>query len=152
MYAPATLFLSSALKEAERLFSRPSVLIVDHSEENREVLQTALQRRGMSTLSAHQATLGLELAHLHRPDLIVLDLEVEDPGPEDIRTKFSQDPQITGTPIVMLGSIRLTSGDTPDGEALPRERFVDKPYHYGPLIRRIEQLLATGGQTLARSA
>ena len=134
------------------MFSKPSVLIVDHSEENREVLQTALQRRGMRTLSAGQTALGLELAHLHRPDLIVLDLEVEDSRPEEIRTKFTQDPQITGTPIVMLGSIRLTSDDTPHGETSPREGFVEKPYHYGPLIRRIEQLLATGGQALSRTA
>ena len=134
------------------MVSKPSVLIVDGSEENREVLETALERRGMRTLSSGQTTLGLELAHLHRPDLIVLDLEVENSRPEDVHAQFSQDLQITGTPLVMLGSMRLTAEDPPDRKNPARERFVSKPYHYGPLIRRIEQLLATAGQPLARSA
>ena len=134
------------------MVSKPSVLIVDRSEENREVLETALERRGMRTLSAGQTSLALELAHLHRPDLIVLDLEVENTGPEDVRAQFSQDPQIAGTPLVMLGSMRLGSEDSPDRKDLAREGFVSKPYHYGPLIRRIEQLLASDGQPLARSA
>lgn len=134
------------------MVSKPSVLIVDRSEENREVLETALARRGIGTLSAGQTTLGLELAHLHRPDLIVLDLEVENSRPEDVHTQFSQDPQITGTPMVMLGSVRLTSEDFPDRKNPSQEGFVSKPYHYGPLIRRIEQLLAAAGQPLARSA
>ena len=134
------------------MVSKPSVLIVDRSEENREVLKTALERRGMRTLSAGQTTLGLELAHLHRPDLIVLDLEVENSRPEDVHAQFFQDPQIAGIPMVMLGSMRLTSEDSPDRQNPAQEGFVSKPYHYGPLIRRIEQLLATAGQPLARSA
>ena len=132
------------------MVSKPSVLIVDRSEENREVLETALKRRGMRTLSAGQTTLGLELAHLHRPDLIVLDLEVEDSRPEDVHAQFCQDSQITGTPMILLGSMRLTSEDSPDRKDPDREGFVSKPYHYGPLIRRIEQLLATAGEPLAR--
>jgi len=134
------------------LVSKPSVLIVDRSEENREVLQTALQRRGVRTLSAGQTTLGLELAHLHRPDLIVLDLEVENTQPEEVHAQFAHDPQVSETPMVMLGSVRLKAEGSRDQTNLDEEGFVSKPYHYGPLIRRIEQLLATVGQPLARSA
>ena len=134
------------------MVSKPSVLIVDRSEENREVLQTALQRRGMKTLSAGQTTLGLELAHLHRPDLIVLDLEVENIRPEEVHAQFAHDPQISETPMVMLGSARLKSNHSRDQANPDEEGFVSKPYHYGPLIRKIEQLLATAGQPLARSA
>ena len=152
MYPPPTSYCPTASQEALTLVSKPSVLIVDRSEENREVLETALERRGMRTFSAGQATLGLELAHLHRPDLIVLDLEIENSKSEDVHAQFSQDSQIAGTPMVMLGSMRLRSEDSPDRKNLAREGFVSKPYHYGPLIRRIEQLLATAGQPLARSA
>ena len=134
------------------MVSKPRVLIVDRSEENRDVLETALERRGMRTVLAGQATLGLELAHLYRPDLIVLDLEDEDSRPEDVHAQFSHDPQVAGTPMVMLGSMRLTSEDSSDRKNLVQEGFVSKPYHYGPLIRKIEQLLATAGHGLARSA
>ena len=57
---------------------QPSVLIVDRSEETREVLQTVLERRGVRTLAAGRTAAGLDLARRHQPDLIVLDLELDD--------------------------------------------------------------------------
>ena len=133
-----------------------SVLIVDHSDDTREVLQTALARRGLRTLAASEAGAGLELARRHRPDLIVLDLELDDTGPDRLAARFARpfggDPPSPAegtargdqTRLVMLGSLRRVPAALPEGE------FVPKPYHYGPLIRRIEMLLGTVGH--ARSA
>ncbi len=121
--------------EGVTLESQRSVLIVDPSEESREVLETALQRRGLRTYSVGRAGPGLELARRHHPDLIVLDLELDDSDADDLTTPFAEQSQADHSPLVMLGSVRRTSRELPDGE------FVAKPYHYGPLIRKIEQLL-----------
>ena len=123
-----------------------SVLIVDHSQETREVLQTALERRGLRTFAASRATSGLELARRHHPDLIVLDLEMDDSGPGHLSAPFAEQSRANHTPLVMLGSVRRDLNGLPDGE------FVAKPYHYGPLIRKIEKILDTAPQTRARSA
>ncbi len=119
-----------------------SVLIVDDSEETREVLQTALERRGMRTFSASRAGRGLELARRHHPDLIVLDLELAPSGPDDLSIPFAEQSRADHTRLVMLGSVRR------DREGLPEGEFVAKPYHYGPLIRKIEQLLNSTPRTL----
>ena len=37
-------------------------------------------------------------------------------------------------------------------DLLPPGEFVRKPYHYGPLIRKIEELLASYQQSVARAA
>lgn len=123
-----------------------SVLIVDHSEDTREVLQTALRRRGLRILAASRAGTGLELARRHRPDLIVLDLELDDSGPDHLSARFAEQSRTDHTRLVMLGSLRRGRTGLPDGE------FVPKPYHYGPLIRRIEELLGTTPEAPARSA
>ena len=123
-----------------------SVLIVDRSEETREVLKTALERRGVRTFSASRAGRGLELAREHRPDLIVLDLETEGPSLREECIPFAAQSQANRTPLVLLGSIRRDLSSLPAGE------FVPKPYHYGPLIRRIEELLNAAGPAVARSA
>ncbi|HUT12204.1 MAG TPA: response regulator [Thermoguttaceae bacterium] len=123
-----------------------SVLIVDHSEETREVLQTALERRGLRTFSASRAGAGLELARRHRPDLIVLDLELDDAGSEDLPGGFAEQSCRDHIPLVMLGTVRRDAKSPPEGE------FVAKPYHYGPLIRKIEELLHTPPVALRRSA
>ncbi len=122
-----------------------SVLIVDRSEATREVLQTALERRGVRTLAAGQTQLGFELARRHHPDLIVLDLD-DTPGSLPVGQAFSLPQESTETTapepqyrphLVLLGNLRGWRELMPDGE------FVSKPYHYGPLIRKIEELLAS---------
>jgi ActR/RegA family two-component response regulator len=112
------------------------VLIVDASEETREVLQTALERRGLRILSADRARRGLELARRHHPDLIVLDLEIEDAGGggENPSAPFIAHSRSDRAGLVLLGSLRRGS---PPVEG----QFVAKPYHYGSLIRKIEELL-----------
>ena len=112
-----------------------SVLIVDPSEETREVLRTVLEGRGLRILSASAAEAGLALARQHCPDLIVLDLECEAAAPQRVAGGFAQQSRQHATPLVLLGSARRVSDAQPQGE------FVAKPYHYAPLIRKIESLL-----------
>ncbi len=122
-----------------------SVLIVDRSEETREVLKTVLERRGLRTLAAGEARRGLELAREHHPDLIVLDLEVDQSPPAEVCGPFSEQAEVDQTPLVLLGSCRRSLFGERCGE------FVSKPYHFGPLVRKIEQLLEATGRPPARS-
>ena len=132
--------------EGNNLVHNRSVLVVDRSEETREVLTTALQRRGWRTLAASRAQRGLELAREHQPDLIVLDLEIEESSPESLCEPFAQETARRQTPLLVLG------GGGRGKPALKGAEIVAKPYHYGPLIRRIEELLAASERALARSA
>jgi CheY-like chemotaxis protein len=125
------------------LDGQPSVLIVDCSEENREVLQTALERRGLRIFSASQAHEGIELAREHHPDVIVLDLELDSSGPQAVAAPFAEQSRADGAPLVLLGSVRRRQSPPP-GE------FFAKPYHYGPLIRKIEELLEAGRAVAVR--
>jgi CheY-like chemotaxis protein len=114
---------------------RRSVLIVDQSDESREVLRTVLEHRGLRILEASAADQGLEMARRHQPDLIVLDLEVDAANARAVTGEFASYSGPGSTPLVLLGSARRS------GDALPGT-FVAKPYHYAPLIRKIEQLLS----------
>ena len=136
----------NAATEGAILVSEPSVLIVDRSEENREVLRAALERRGCKIFSANRARQGLELARRHRPDVIVLDLELEDASPEELCAPFARESEVNRANLLVLGSLRRSQKPVLRGE------FVAKPYHYAPLVRRIEQLLASAGHEYARCA
>lgn len=113
------------------------VLIVDQSDDAREVLRTILQRRGFQTYEAPESEEGLELARLHQPDVIVLDVESETDEEDSLCTRYDQSNDKPAT-LVVLGTSRRRDAE------LPGRRLVAKPYHYASLIRTIEQLL---GQT-----
>ncbi len=122
-----------------------SVLVIDPSEETREVLRTAFARRGTQFLEASQAEQGLDLARRHQPTVIVLDADLKASWPASLADGYDEQSQRHHTPLVLLGTARRQRG-RPAGE------FVAKPYHYAPLIRKIEQLLEQAQQPLVRSA
>ena len=117
--------------------SHRSVLIVDASDETRVVLQTVLERRGVRTMAASQARQGLALAQEHHPDLIVLDLEIDPGGLEEVAAPFAEQSRTDHGSLVLLGSVRRQY-------PLHQGEYVAKPYHYAPLIRRIEEILSAG--------
>ena len=115
----------------------PCVLVVDGSDETHEVLETALARRGVRTYYARRFRDGVELAGQLHPDLIVLDLEMDQADPEAIHAPRGPN---TEMPLVLLGTVRQAGGP-----AFRRE-FVRKPYDYGPLVRKIEELLVDAAE------
>ena len=116
------------------MFSKPSVLIVDQSAETREVLRTALEKEGIKIWEATRADRGLELVRQHHPQVIVLDVEIADRASAEVRAGFSST-EAQPIPIVLLGAAGPVTQNFPNGQ------YVAKPYHYGPLIRKIEGLL-----------
>jgi DNA-binding response OmpR family regulator len=114
----------------------PRVLIVDESADSREVLCTLLARHGATIIEARRPRQAVELADLHQVDLIVFDAD-SDPnaagmGVDDVKAAANRN----NTPIVILGTVRGPKN-------LPgSSQFVAKPYHYGQLINKIENLLA----------
>jgi len=119
---------------------RDRVLIVDQSEDSREVLCTALERRGVQTLEASCARRGIELARQHHPRVIVLDLEADAAGDERVQAQYDAESKDHDARLVVLGRTARYE------RTLPKDRIVPKPYHYAPLIRTIERLLGTSAR------
>jgi CheY-like chemotaxis protein len=134
----------------------PRVLIVDASREQREVLRTLLEHRGATTIEAERPEHAVEMAREFRPDLIVLDAESDQSDTGNPTEKLREAAGRTDTPIVILGKLRHSTGarrptcesektDKPHISSAVLKRpgqFLAKPYHYGALIRKIDDLLA----------
>ena len=112
-----------------------SVLIVDASPDNREVLRTVLARRGLMILEAEAAPEGLELARAHHPHVIVLDWESEPSDAQVVREQFAAEADHDQSHLIILGKFRR-------GPAFEGGHVVAKPYHFAPLVHTIEKLAA----------
>ena len=114
----------------------PSVLIVDASHESREVLRLLLEHRGAKTIEVDRPEEAIRLASRCCPDLIILDAESDQSPTGEPTNDLRQVASRNDTPIVILGKVRHLRGP------VPLDQIVAKPYHYGPLIRKINGLLA----------
>ena len=111
------------------------VLLVDQSEDARAVLRTILERRGVQICEASSVSMGLELLRQYRPDVVVLDADAEAADTHRLRTAYGSELASQRGEMVILGNM-----DRDD--ISPGEHVVRKPYHYGPLIQQIEELVS----------
>jgi DNA-binding NtrC family response regulator len=115
--------------------AHPSVLIVDPSADNREVLRTVLARRGMTIFEAGGASDGLALARQHHPDVIVLDVESEPSERDAVREQFAAEAHSHHGQLIVVGKLRR-------GPVFAGGHAISKPYHFAPLIHTIERMAA----------
>jgi DNA-binding response OmpR family regulator len=101
----------------------------------RAVLRLLLERRGVRAIEAGNPQEAIRLAGDFRPDLIVLDAEIDPSTAGDAAEHLRQASGRSDTPIVILGKFPQLRGPATG------DQFVAKPYHYGPLIRKIDGLL-----------
>jgi len=110
-------------------------LIIDASDEARDVLRMLLERQGAETLEAGEARQASEIARREQPDVIVFDAESDRSPSNQATVDLGRTASRSAIPIVVLGTAKRPLSPLPTGQ------FVSKPYHYAPLIRRIEELL-----------
>jgi CheY-like chemotaxis protein len=110
-------------------------LIVDESAESREILRALLERHGATTIETRRPEQAIQLADLHRPHLILMDAESDRSNCGAATEALRAVARRIDTSVVILGTLSRYGG------RYPADQFVAKPYHYGPLIRKIESLL-----------
>ncbi|MGI9457025.1 MAG: response regulator [Aeoliella sp.] len=113
----------------------PCVLIVDQSAESREVLRALLERSGRMAIEASRPDEAAEVTERERPQLIVVDADSDRSAGGEATLRLHRAARRTDTPIVVLGQVGRVKTPLAPGE------WVAKPYHYGDLLRRIEDVL-----------
>jgi PAS domain S-box-containing protein len=115
------------------------VLYIEDNLANVRLVQRILARRpGIETLTAMQASLGIELARIHHPDLILLDLNLPDmPGVEALR-RLRADAVTANIPVVVISAdatasqiARLTEEGAAD--------YLPKPFDIQEFLAVIDQ-------------
>jgi DNA-binding response OmpR family regulator len=110
------------------------VLVVDPLDETHEVLRAALVEQRVDVVVASNLAHGLALARRCLPSLIVLDIE-SDGSSSIMAGRLVAESAARCTPLLVLGAPKR------DRAGLAGCEFFAKPYHYAPLIRKIEELL-----------
>ena len=120
----------------------PKILVVDDDPDMVESLTLVLQAEGYEVATATTREDAMRGVEAERPDLIILDVMMEQP---DDGFVVAQDLRRGGstTPIIILSSIGHVTGYKygRDSEMAPVDEFVSKPVAPGELIRKVKALL-----------
>jgi CheY-like chemotaxis protein len=82
-----------------------TILYIEDNLANFKLVEETLsQRREIQVMLAIQGGLGLDVARLHHPDLILLDLELPDMGGEQVLERLVADPETRAIPVIVLSA------------------------------------------------
>jgi CheY-like chemotaxis protein len=104
------------------------------------VEQIIKERPDFTMLSAHDAKLGLELAHTHQPDIILMDINL--PGISGIQALkiLHEDPATAHIPVIAISANAMPS-DIEKGLEAGFFRYLTKPIKVGELMNALDDAL-----------
>lgn len=122
------------------------ILIVDDDYDFAEAVACFLEANGLTVFRAHAGAEGIRLAKLERPDLILMDIMMNERTEgffaiQEIR----RDPALKNVPIFVLSSFcsRLPDFEIPSsGGWLAHDMFFAKPVDTVQLLEKINQRLS----------
>ena len=125
------------------------ILIIDDDEDYRTSTRALLEGEGYEVLEACNGRDGLTVAAEHRPDLIVLDVMMENLNEGySVVQAFKQLPQFRDQepiPILMASSVEVDPanlfGWIGDTSAITPDAYMTKPLKIPEFLARVRQLL-----------
>ncbi len=123
-------------------FREYTVLYVEDQDLNLRLVERILQHRpGFKLLTAMQGRLGLDLAREHRPDLVLLDLNLPDMTGDEILRQLKLDPALQQIPVIMISADAM--GERVESLlSMGAADYLTKPYRVADFFRVIEKALA----------
>jgi two-component system cell cycle response regulator DivK len=117
------------------------ILVVEDHEDNRQILRDLLASAGYEMLEAEDGEHGVAAADTHRPDLILMDIQLPVIDGYEATRRIKAMPQLRSIPIIAVTSYAL-SGDEEKARAAGCDDYVTKPYSPRQLLAKIKEHLA----------
>jgi DNA-binding response OmpR family regulator len=119
------------------------ILIVDNDEAEHGELQQFFINSGYGVIGAYDGAMGLQMADIHRPDLIVLEMDLPAVGGFRILEVVRERPELRQTPVIFVTRI---ASEILMIKALEHgaDDYIVKPYNKLELLARVKSCLRRG--------
>lgn len=118
------------------------LLLAEDDEFSRDMLVRRLERQGYEMISASDGREALQSARQHRPDLILMDLDMPVMDGRLAMTALRSDPRTFKIPIIVL-TAHASAEDVAAAVESGCYSYETKPVALKRLVERIEEALAT---------
>jgi two-component system cell cycle response regulator DivK len=116
------------------------ILVIEDQEDNRQILRDLLTSADFEVIEAEDGEAGLAAAAAHRPDLILMDIQLPGIDGYEATRRLKADPGLHDIPIIVVTSYAL-AGDDDKARAAGCDAYISKPYSPRQLLAKVREYL-----------
>jgi two-component system, cell cycle response regulator DivK len=125
---------------AERIAMLKKILIVEDNELNMKLFHDLLEVHGYETLQTKDGREALRLAREHRPDLILMDIQLPEVSGLEVTKWIKEDEELRKIPVIAVTAFAM-KGDEEKIRSGGCEAYIAKPISVTNFLQTIEKVL-----------
>lgn len=119
----------------------PTILVVDDTEDNLDLLEFALKRKPIHLLRATSGKQCLEIAQKKIPEIILLDIQMPEMDGFETLRRLRANPATAKIPVIFLTAQKKDAESIATGLALGADQYLTKPIDTEELLVRTKMLI-----------
>lgn len=120
-----------------------TVLVVEDNELNMKLFHDLLEAHGYGIVQTRNGLEAIDLARKHRPDLILMDIQLPEVSGLDVTRWIKDDEDLRGIPVIAVTAFAMKG----DEERIRRggcEAYLSKPISVAKFIETVKAYLGDG--------
>lgn len=136
--------VGSHAPEAGQKAMTKTILIVEDNELNMKLFNDLLESNGHATLRTKSGLEALALARHHRPDLILMDIQLPEISGLDVTRMLKGDDELRHIPVIAITAFAMKGDEEKilDGGC---EAYLSKPISVAKFLETVNSFLADRG-------
>jgi two-component system, cell cycle response regulator DivK len=126
--------------ETKRVGMQKTVLIVEDNELNMKLFHDLLEAHGYKIVGTRNGMDAMDLARLHRPDLILMDIQLPEVSGLEVTKWLKDDPELKSIPVVAVTAFAM-KGDEERIRQGGCEAYLSKPISVAKFIETVQHYL-----------
>ena len=123
-----------------RVMMSKKVLIVEDNELNMKLFHDLLDSQGYETLQTREGLQALALARLHKPDLILMDIQLPEISGLEVTKWLKDDEELSHIPVVAVTAFAMKG----DEEVIRQggcEAYISKPISVTSFLETVRRFI-----------
>lgn len=120
-----------------------TVLIVEDNELNMKLFVDLLEAHGYKTVQTRNGIEALDLARAHRPDLILMDIQLPEVSGLEVTKWIKEDDDLRAIPVIAVTAFAM-KGDEERIRQGGCEAYISKPISVSKFLETVRSYLGEG--------
>ncbi|HXK54652.1 MAG TPA: response regulator [Hyphomicrobiales bacterium] len=117
-----------------------TVLIVEDNELNMKLFHDLLDAHGYRTVQTRNGLKALDLAREHRPDLILMDIQLPEVSGLEVTKWLKEDEELRSIPVIAITAFAM-KGDEERIRSGGCEAYISKPISVAQFLETVKKFL-----------